>query len=120
MAKRYAVIRQRESDITVAVLFHEPEIGRVVFKCRRTDWPLQKAFDVWVDRDIIVQEPQKLTKDGPAVTVRRKVVRFDENYLDFLLDQFVRRPYEVRSIAGSGSTLRLDDFADQKYTEVTS
>lgn len=116
MAKRYAVIRKRNGK-SVAVLFHDPELGRVVFKCRRADWPLQKAFDAWADQDVVVQEPQKLSADAPPVTLRRKIIRFDSDYVDHLLDRFVKRPYEVRDIVSSNSTIRLDDFADQTYKE---
>ena len=117
--KRYVIIRNRESDRNVAVLVHEPKLGRVVFKVRSADWPLQRAFDVWADRTLTVQQPEKLPK-GPTVLVRKKIVRFDDRYADHLADRFVRRPYEVRATVESRSTIRLDDYADKTFKEVVT
>jgi hypothetical protein len=113
MAKRFAIIRNAETDRNVAILVHDNELGRVVFKCE--DDVLQKAFDLWVDRPIIVHEPK--TWGEARMTVRRKAVRFDKDYLDRLLDRFVKRPYAVRNIQESTSTIRLDNFADQQARE---
>jgi len=118
MARRFAIIRNRESDVDVAVVVHDTETGRVVIKCRAADWPLQRAFDTWVDRPLIVHEPRDVR--GVTVTVRRKVVRFDRVYLDHLLDRCIKRPYDVRAVSESGSTIRIDDLADQKAAEMFS
>lgn len=112
MSRRVAIIRNRESDVNVAVVAHDTETGRTVIKCRPTDWPLQRAFDTWIDRPIIVHEPRDVR--GAIVTVRRKIVRFDYQFLDHLLDRFVKRPYDVRVILESGSTVRIDDLVDQQ------
>lgn len=117
--KRYIVIRNRDNDRNVAVLVHEPQLGRVVFKVRPADWPLQRAFDVWADRTLTVQQPEKLPR-GPTVMVRKKIVRQDERYADYLVDRFVRRPYEARATVVSRSTIRLDDFADKTFREVVT
>lgn len=113
---RYSTIRNRETGKDVAVAFHDDGVGRVVFKVRPSDWPLQQAFDTWVDRDVVVQEPRVV--GGVTVMARRKIVRFDRDYLPHLLDRFVKRPYEVRDIVSSRTTTRLDNFADQKADEI--
>lgn len=117
--KRYIVIRNRESGKDVAVLVHEPQLRRVVFKVRSADWPLQRAFDVWADRTLTVQQPEKLPR-GPTVMVRKKIVKSDASYADHLADRFVRRPYEVRATVESRSTIRLDDFANKTFREVVT
>lgn len=118
MSRRFAIIRNRESDKNVAVVAHDTETGRTVIKCRDADWPLQRAFTLWVDRDLVVHEPRDVR--GVTVTVRRKVVRFDPTYMDHLLDRFVKRPYDVRAVTSTTSTIRIDDLADQKAAEVLS
>jgi len=116
MPRRYAIIRNQDSNKDVAVVAHDTETGRLVIKTRPADWPLQQAFDLWIDRPLIVHEPQQF--NGATLTVRRKVIRFEPNFLDHLLDRFVKRPYDVRRIVESGSTIRLDDLADQKAAEI--
>jgi len=114
---RYAIIRNAESNKNVAVVIHDSNTGRVVFKCRPTDWPLQRSFDLWIDRPIIIQEPIEFKTEHKFVA-RRKVVRFDNDYLRYLLDRMIKRPYEVRSVVDSKSTIRLDDFVDRMSQEV--
>jgi hypothetical protein len=113
---RYSTIRNRETDKNVAVIFHDDRVGRIVAKVRSADWPLQQAFDSWVDRDVVVQEPRVV--GGVTVMSRRKIIRFDRDYLGHLLDRFVKRPYEARGIVSSRTTTRLDGFADQKSDEI--
>lgn len=117
LVKNYAVIRNQESDKNVAVLIHDDELGRSVFKCRDADWPLQKAFDVWADKPLVVHE--SCSHNGQSFVVRRKVTRFERDYLIHLLDKFVKRPYGIRDIRDSSSTIRLDDFADEMAEALT-
>lgn len=112
-----------DSGKNAAIAIHDPELGRVVFKCKRSEFALQQAFDAWANRGavmpaIIVQQATRLGAGGPVAVVRKKIVRSDDEYLDHLLDKFVRRPYEVRSITNSRSTIRLDEFVDQRAREV--
>lgn len=111
MTTQYATVINSNSRRTVAVLVHDTEIGRAVLKCRDTDWPLQRTFDHWVDRTLTVQETRDVS--GISLTTRRKVVRFDKDYIAHLLDKMVRRPYEVGKVVESKSTARLDNLADQ-------
>jgi len=116
--RRFAIIRNRDSDRNVAVVAHDTETGRAVIKCRAADWPLQQAFNLWLDRPLIIHEPRDVR--GVQVTVRRKVVRFDPSYMDHLLDRCVKRPYDVRAVMESSSTIRIDDLADQQAAEILS
>lgn len=113
---RFAVI-QNEAGRPVAVFAHDTDAGRVVLKCKPADWPLQASFDYWIDRPLIVQTTRDL--GGVVVQVRKKLVRFDSEYLDNLLDRVVRRPYKVRDVVSSTQgPPRLDQFVDQKAREV--
>lgn len=113
---KFAVIQNAQGR-PCGVIAHDLETGRTVIKCREADWPLQAAFDYWVDRPLIVQVSQKI---GDAqVQVRKKVVRFDQDFLGHLLDRVICRPYSVRDVVDSSkSTRRLDQFLDQKAKEV--
>lgn len=112
---RWAVIRNAESDANAAVLVHDRTVGRIVCKVRSADWPLQRSFDIWVDRPLVVHEPKNV--GSGLLTVRRKLTRFDPRYLDHMLDRFVKRPYAVRTVQETDTTLRLDQFADRKAAE---
>lgn len=100
---QYGVVARSGKD--VAIIAHQPNVGRVVFK-GDTDSALYKAFAIARDKPVVIH----YTEQG--VNLRRKIVPKEEEYLRVLLDRVVHSPYEVRTIQPADTTLRLDAFAD--------
>lgn len=107
----YAIIRDQESDKNVAVVAHDPELNRAVFKVRDSGSAIHKALNLAYDRSLIVQEPEQV--NGFTIMKRRRSVPKDEDYLNHMLDKAVKIPYEVRLISQIESADSLDAFIDR-------
>ena len=111
----YAVIRDQESDRNVAVVAHDPSLGRAVFKVRDTNSAIDKSLQMYYDRSLVVQEPVII--NDKIIIRRRRSVPKDEDYLNNLLDKSVKIPYEVRHLKRVESADKLDTFIDRLAKE---
>jgi hypothetical protein len=110
----WAIIRN-EHGVGIAVVLHDTEAKRIVYKVRPGDALLHKALDILVDRDVVVLE------DNPLLgCVQRRVVQLDdEKYLPHFLDRAVQHPYTVTWMekVESEGRLDIDDLADSLHAD---
>lgn len=109
------IIRNRDTDKSVAVLGHDPASGRVVLRTRPSDASLLQTFNIWRDRQILVQVREQFA--GRSFTRRFRILPTDSDYGHHLADRFVYRPYEIRfSKVVEGHS--LDSIVDEHYNMV--
>lgn len=109
------LVRNRETDKNVAVFGHDSTSGRLVLRARPSDSSLLQTFNLWRDRQIIVQLREMVA--GRPITRRYRVLPTDADYGKHLVDRFIFRPYEVRfSKVVEGDT--LDAVVDNHYALV--
>jgi len=90
----------------VAVVFHDPNSGRVVYKGTPNS-ELHRAFSIAVDR------PKVINVASENMVVRQKISPTDDVYLRVLLDDFVHVPYKARNIESDLVNDRIDSYAER-------
>lgn len=109
----WAIIRNLESDKNIAVLVHDEDTGRIVYKIRPSDALLQKSLDIFVDRSVVVQEEDPVL----GFMKRRRILKTDPDYLAHFVDKAIDYPYEIRSLASSEDETSMDQVADEMYED---
>lgn len=91
----------------VAVLVHDVEGGRLLYRVRPSDALFQKALDLLAGRELIHHEEDPEHGFGR----RRRILRDDPDYLRHFIDRAVPPPYQPGQIEthDDGSADRLVD-----------
>jgi len=113
--KVVALVRSRDNDRNLAVFGHDPASGRVVSKIAPGETVLQKLFDRYADKGVVVMV--QCCVNGSTFLKRERVVPTDEEYLKHLLSRFIIVPYDVRWIKRLHSMDRLDMLLDNIFSE---
>jgi len=114
----FAVIRDKETDKNVAVVAHDPDLGRIVYKVRDPGDAIERALSLNYDRSLIVLEP--VSVNGATIMKRRRSVPKDMDYLHHLLDKAVKLPYEVRTLRTVETSEGLDSYVDKLADQLTA